>query len=167
VLFKASIISFITFSLFALAGEAFLVRILGVRTEAMRVFGGIIFLIVGYNYVTKGYRATVVLRGTLEELPSAIALPFMIGAGTITQAILLGKQHSVAIAVFVIAISVGATFGIVLGFKLAHDKLRGPREAVFDRYVNILSRINGLLIGAISTEMIVSGLHELWAKTQP
>ena len=165
VLSWASIFSLIAFWLSALAGEPFLVDVLQVRPGALRAFGGIIFFVVAYNYVTKGYKTTEMLRGGLEELPSAIALPFMIGAGTITQAILLGKRHGPYISLLVLFIGLSISFLLVVAFKLIRDHLKEKRERVFDRYVNILSRINGLLIGAISTEMVVSGVRELLLQT--
>lgn len=165
VLFWASLISLVVFWVSAIMGEPLLVEFVGVRPEALRIFGGIIFFIIAYNYVTRGYRATEVLRGSLEELPSAIALPFMIGAGTITEAILLGKRHGPYLSMLLIFLGLCVCFIVVVGFKLVKDCLKGEREKVFQRYVNILSRINGLLIGAISADMVVSGIRKLWLQT--
>jgi multiple antibiotic resistance protein len=146
-------------------GEPILVDFLDVRPEALRIFGGVIFFVVAHNYVIRGYKATEILRGSLEELPSAIALPFMIGAGTITQAILLGKRHGPYFSIFLLFLGLCVCFLVVITFKLIRDGLKEKREKVFERYINILSRINGLLIGAISTEMVVSGIRKLWLQT--
>lgn len=162
VLARASIISLAAFWLFAICGEALLVGALGVRPEALRIFGGVIFGIVGHNYVMKGYRATQVFRGSIDELPSEIALPFMIGAGTITQSILIGKKNPVPAAILIIFIGIVISFVAVIAFKFIRDQLSATKEGVFDKYVNTLSRINGLVIGAVSTDMIVSGIHNLW-----
>lgn len=158
----ACIISFIVFSIFALAGESVLIGCFHVKPNALRVFGGVIFLIVGYNYVVKGYRTTELLRGSLEELPSAIALPFMIGAGTLTQSILIGKLNSRPVALLILLAGIAISFFVVFAFRAIRDRMKTTREKVFDRYVNIMVRINGLLVGAISTEMIVSGIREMW-----
>jgi len=163
VLLRACAVSLAVFILFALTGEPLLSEYLGVRPAAMRIFGGAIFLIVAYNYVTKGYKGAEVLRGTVEELPSAIALPFMIGAGTLTQSILIGKQLAAPAAVLVLTVGIGLTFLTVLIFKPIRDRVQGTRERVFERYVNILARVNGLIIGAIFTEMVVGGIHDMWA----
>ena len=159
---RAMIISFAAFVFFALTGERFLIRLLSVCPEALRVFGGIIFLIVGYNYATKGYRATELLRGPVEDLPSAVALPFMIRAGTITEAILLGKQHRPAAAAIILGSGLGVSFVVLSVFRLLQQAMTGLCETVFFRYINILARINGLIIGALSVEMMESGIHQLW-----
>lgn len=155
-------IALVVFSVFALAGEALLLRVLGVHPAALRIFGGIIFFVIAYGYVTRGYRAAEMLRGPIDELPSAIALPYMIGAGTVTQAILVGKRHSGPAAVGLIAAAIVFTALFVLAFNLIRHRITATNKPVFDRYINILARINGLLIGTISTEMIVNGLSVLW-----
>ncbi|MFP3938228.1 MAG: MarC family protein [Phycisphaerae bacterium] len=163
VVLGACVISTAVFWVFALTGEALLEGVFRVEPTALRIFGGLIFLIVGYNYVIKGYRGAEVLRGSLEELPSAIALPFMIGAGTITQAIIVGKNHDWHISMVILLLGVTAALGTLVVFKLIRDHMAGARERLFIRYVNILARLNGLLIGAISVKMIVQGLKGLWA----
>lgn len=167
VLAGACITSLLVFWVFSMVGQKVLTNWLGVHPEALRIFGGVIFFVVAYSYVTKGYRAAAMLRGSLDDLPAAIALPFMIGAGTITQSIVVGKTHGPMMALLIITAAVSACFAIVLAFKLIHDRTRGARERIFERYVNILARVNGLLIGAISTDMVVTGLKGLWWNGGP
>ena len=162
VVLRAAGISLLVFIVFSLSGEDLLTDVLGVRTEAMRAFGGVIFFMVGYQYVVRGYRTTEMLRGSLEELPSAIALPFMIGAGTITQAMLIGRLHGRISSVVILGLGMALAVAVIVAFKLLRDRVTGVREQVFDRYVNTLARANGLLLGSISTEMVVSGIHDLW-----
>jgi len=50
---------------------------------------------------------------------------------------------------------------VVLAFKVVRDRLKAAQEKLLDRYENILARVNGLLIGAISTEMVVTGTRRL------
>ncbi len=167
VLARAGLISFGVFIIFAMGGEAILEDVLGLQAGALRVFGGLIFLVIAYNYTTRGYHATEMLRGSVEQLPSAIAMPFMIGAGTITQSILIGKAHPHLTGIGVLAMGVAVAILVVLAFKLFRDRLRGAREHLFERYVNILARINGLLIGAVSISMIVTGIQGLWEEGPP
>jgi multiple antibiotic resistance protein len=167
VLLGACGISLVVFWLCSLFGEDILSGVIGVQPASMRVFGGLIFLAVGYGYAVKGYKQQEMLRGSLDELPSVIALPFMIGAGTVTQSILISKRIGPLHAGFAILISLAICLLAVVGFKLIRDTMRLKSERLFDRWVNILARLNGLLIGAISVEMIVNGLHSLWACEPP
>jgi len=166
VLGPASMVSLAVFCVFAIGGEFPVEGLLGLDPASLRVFGGAIFFVVGYNYVTKGFRATELLRGSLDELPSAIALPFMIGAGTITQAMLIGRTNSASVAIAVLASGVALSFVVVIGFMLVRHHLKGRHQRVFNRSTNILSRINGLMIGAISTQMVVYGARALWQNAK-
>jgi multiple antibiotic resistance protein len=165
VMLRACAISLVAFAIFVFTGERFL-GFLGVRMEAARVFGGVIFFVVGYKSATTGYKATAFLRGGVQELPSAIAMPFMIGAGTITQSILMSRKHGDAAAVLAIAIAIAVTLLVVVIFKLLRDRMRARNEALFERYVNLLARANGLVIGAISAEMIIAGIHTIWVASE-
>jgi multiple antibiotic resistance protein len=167
VLLRACIVSLVTFILFGLTGRSLLTDVLHVRPESLRVFGGIIFLLVGYKYAVQGYKATEILRGSLSALPSAVALPYMIGAGTITQSILIGKNLPPWSTVLVLTTGVALSLLTVMIFKFIHDKMRGAREQIFERYVNLIARLNGMLIGAISIEMVVTGIRFLWETSAP
>lgn len=167
VLAQASSISFAVFAVFATGGDLLLVNVLGVNPSALRVFGGALFFVVGYNYATKGYKAAEQLRGELHELPSTIALPYMIGAGTITQSILVGKRHPWHTSVLLLLVGVVLSYLVVIAFRELGDRMSRTRGQVFARYVNILARVNGLLIGAISTDMIFQGIHDLWLSPAP
>lgn len=164
VILSATLISMVAFSIFVLTGDR-LLDFLGVRAEAARVFGGTIFFVVGYKYATSGFKTTEFLRGSIDELPGAIAMPFMIGAGTITQSILISRRHGDLTALLAIAVALAITLAMVCVFKLLRDHLRRRRERLFERYVNILARANGLIIGAISAEMIIAGIHDIWARS--
>ena len=158
----ASGISLFTFWVCALGGRPLLVDGLGVMPSSLRFFGGVIFFVVAYNYVMKGHEATAELRGSMRNFPSAIALPFMIGAGTITQAIFIGEHLPWPTALLVIFVGILITFVILIGFKVIGDHLKRARERVFYRYVDTVARLNGLIIGAISAQMMVLSMHELW-----
>ena len=167
VLSQASLISLVVFILFAWCGEPLLVDFLDVQPSALRVFGGVIFVIVAYQYVIQGYKATAFLRGNIDELPSSIALPYMIGAGTITQSILTGKRHAMGQTLLIIISTIVISFLIVAVFKFIRDHMSRSNERVFHRYVNIFARLNGLIIGAISIDMITTGLKQLWLRPLP
>ncbi|MBS3734118.1 MAG: MarC family protein [Phycisphaerae bacterium] len=164
VLARASVMSLAAFWLCALGGEPILRHGFGVSMPALRAFGGLIFLVIAYKYTLHGYHAAEAFRGSLDELPSAIALPYMIGAGTITQAIIIGRNHHWLVTLGMILAAVAICFVIVTTFYVIRELLRRKREHVFRRYVNLLARLNGLLIGAIAVKMIFTGIQALWAS---
>ena len=65
-------------------------KYLNVRFEAFQIFGGLIFLVIGYRYVFQGADTIGEMRGAPEHLAGTIAMPFMIGPGTISAAVVTG-----------------------------------------------------------------------------
>jgi small neutral amino acid transporter SnatA (MarC family) len=86
----------------------------------------------------------------------------MIGAGTITQSILIGEHTSLSLTLLILLLGVAIAFAVLVVFKLATDHLKKRREDICYHYMDILARLNGLIIGAVSVQMIVFGLHALW-----
>lgn len=160
VVIQASLISAAAFTVFAIFGEQVLWA-LGIQAGALRLFGGLIFLIIAYKYVSQGHKAAEMLRGSLDELPSAIAVPFMIGAGTITQAILIGKQFEPIMAAGILFSATGVSLCIIGAYYLARLRIRHRYERLFDRYIDLMARLNGLVIGAFSVDMVFGGARTL------
>ena len=84
VLVRAFAISGGVFLLFAWTGEVIFIRLLQVRFAAFLVFGGLVFLIIAVRYMIAGANMIDTLRGPPEHLAGSIAMPFMIGPGTVS-----------------------------------------------------------------------------------
>ncbi len=78
-LIQGCVIAFVVFMLFAWGGETIFSKYLNVRFEAFQIFGGLIFLVIGYRYVFQGADTIGEMRGAPEHLAGTIAMPFMIG----------------------------------------------------------------------------------------
>ncbi|MCO8103678.1 MarC family protein [Acinetobacter indicus] len=157
-LIQGSLISFVVFILFAKTGEAFFHDVLPVRFESFQIFGGIIFLVIGYRYVFEGADTIGVMRGAPHHLAGTIAMPFMIGPGTISAAVITGIQLSLWQLVLVIFVTLFLTCSLLILMKYAHDHLQHKHSNYIDLYVDIVGRLAALLIGTIAIDMIVTGV---------
>ncbi|WP_104473230.1 MarC family protein [Acinetobacter indicus] len=157
-LIQGSLISFVVFILFAKTGEAFFHDVLHVRFESFQIFGGIIFLVIGYRYVFEGADTIGVMRGAPHHLAGTIAMPFMIGPGTISAAVITGIQLSLWQLVLVIFVTLFLTCSLLILMKYAHDHLQHKHSNYIDLYVDIVGRLAALLIGTIAIDMIVTGV---------
>ncbi|QSG83270.1 MarC family protein [Acinetobacter indicus] len=156
-LIQGSLISFVVFIIFAKTGEAFFHDVLHVRFESFQIFGGIIFLVIGYRYVFEGADTIGVMRGAPHHLAGTIAMPFMIGPGTISAAVITGIQLSLWQLVLVIFVTLFLTCSLLILMKYAHDHLQHKHSNYIDLYVDIVGRLAALLIGTIAIDMIVTG----------
>jgi small neutral amino acid transporter SnatA (MarC family) len=158
VLARGALISAVVFSFFAWTGDALFADVLRVRFASFQVFGGIIFLAIGIRFVFSGVEAMRSIRGQPEHLAGAIAMPFMIGPGTVSASVVAGARLPVLEAIGVIAATLVATVVLVAAIKAAHDSLKDRHARLVDRYVEVVGRISALLIGTFAMEMIFDGV---------
>lgn len=158
VLNRAAWISSAIFVTFALVGDLIFENLLQANFASFQIFGGIIFLLIGIQFVFKGPDAIRSMRGKPEHIAGAIAMPIMIGPGTVSAAVLAGQQLQPAWAIAAILLAVGSVVVIMVGLKKGHDIVRTRNEPLIERYVEIAGRVVALVIGTYSIEMIMQGL---------
>jgi small neutral amino acid transporter SnatA (MarC family) len=161
VLARAAIVSTLVFVLFAWSGDYVFARVLQVRFAAFMIFGGVVFLIVGLRFVFQGHRSLQGLRGEAGHVAGSIAMPFMIGPGTLSASILAGARNTRTHAALAILAAMALTVAGVLLLKLLHDRVRRAKEELVERYIEIVGRVSALVIGTFAVEMILQGI-EAW-----
>jgi small neutral amino acid transporter SnatA (MarC family) len=158
VLLRAGFIAAAVFALFALAGDAVFSRLLQARFASFQVFGGLLFLLVGLRFALTGSAAIEALRGEPERLAGAVAMPFMIGPGTVGASVIVGGRMNPVAAVSAVVAAVAVTVVLVVTLKILHDRFHAGRERLVQRYVEIVGRASALVVGTFAVEMIMRGL---------
>lgn len=165
VLFNASLISLMIFLIFLFTGDRLFEGVFHIDFESFRVFGGIVIFSFAYLFIVKGQVALIQIKGSLDNLASEIALPFMVGAGTILLTILMGHNLTGWQGVGVLLMVLTFNFLFIIGLKYVRDGIRRPKwKVAFDKNMEILLRLNGFFLGAIGVEMIMSGLKHFFFK---
>jgi len=167
VLVRGTLISAVVFSLFAWGGDAIFSQYLRVRFASFQVFGGVIFLLIGIRFVFSGADALRSIRGQPEHLAGSIAMPFMIGPGTVSASVVIGARLPVLEAFAVIALTLALTVGMVLALKFVHDYVKEYNKALVDRYIEVVGRLSALLIGTFALEMLFEGIGTWLQDTTP
>jgi small neutral amino acid transporter SnatA (MarC family) len=167
VLARGALISGAVFILFAWSGDAFFRDVLHVRFASFQVFGGLIFLLIGARFVFSGADAMRAMRGQPEHIAGSIAMPFMIGPGTVSASVVVGARLPLSHAVGVIVLTLALTVALVAAIKLAHDFLKERNARLIDRYMEIVGRISALLIGTFAVEMMFEGVGAWLQDTAP
>ncbi len=158
----ASLNSVAIFIFFYLVGDIIFTRIFQIEFEAFRVFGGIIIFSFAFSYIVKDTKTLIQPKHNINDLAIDVSVPFMVGAGTISFAILLGQRSPSHF------LGIGAIIGImfanhlvILGMGYIRVLLK-PHEQHFDKYMDVAMRINIFMIGAIGVDMIINGLQALF-----
>ena len=158
VLFRASIIASIVFCFFAILGDAIFSKFLQLEFASFQIFGGIVFLLIGLQFVFRGPQAIKILRGESEHLIGAIAMPVFIGPGTISASIIIGKRLDPLMGCVGVFSAVIVSVTIILLLKSLHDIVRSKHARLIQRYIEIAGRITALYVGTVSIEMIMHGI---------
>jgi len=164
VMLRGAAISTGVFLLFGWLGEDVFRDVLQVRFASFLVFGGVIFLLVGVRFVFQGPQAVELLRGEPEHVAGSVAMPFMVGPGTINASILAGYRLPFPDAALAIVSAVLATAVIVIALKRVYDWVKERNERLVSRYVDLCGRISALIIGTFAVEMIFLGVEQ-WLQS--
>lgn len=164
--FKASLMSYIIFILFALIGENYIMKhVFQVRLASLQIFGGIIILYIAFRYITSDTESTILFRGDISELAPRISLPYMIGPGTLWVSMLIGRKYDMYFIFLIIASVIVINFILCIAYhKLIHE-MKSPRTSAISKYFAILMRVNALFIGAMAIEMLVTGIERIISDT--
>lgn len=158
VLSRATIISGAVFTLFAWGGDRIFSDVLQVRFAAFQIFGGLVFVVIALRFMVFGGEALITLRGEPEHLAGTIAMPFMIGPGSVSAAVVAGARLPIGLAVLAILSALAATLLGLVGLKGILDHLRERNSRLIERYADLTSRVAALLIGTIAVEMVLDGI---------
>jgi small neutral amino acid transporter SnatA (MarC family) len=145
-------------SLFAWGGDALFGELLQVRFASFQVFAGILFLAIGMRLVLKGADAMRALGGPPGHLAGPLALPLMIGPGTVSASVVLGARLPVPDAVVVIFVALAVAAGLVAAIRFARDALQESSARLLERCVEIGGRVTALLVGTFAVETIFEGI---------
>ncbi len=158
ILFRGGIIASGVFTIFALVGDALFTDFLHAEFASFQIFGGIVFLIVGINFMLKGNAAIEALRGPPEYLAGSIAMPLLIGPTTVSASVLIGEALPPALAVAGVLVSVGSCVLVMMGLKAFHDWVKPRNESLVQRYIEVAGRVTALVVGIYAVEMIMAGV---------
>ena len=161
ILARAALIGGSVFALFAWSGQALFADVLQVRFAAFQVFGGILFLIIALRFMITGSQTLVVLRGSPGQVAGAIAMPFLVGPGSVSAATMAGLRLPLGQALVAIACALVAVVLLLGLFKLVFDFVTARNAPLVERYVEIASRVSAMMVGSIAVEMTFDGV-ESW-----
>lgn len=155
---RACLVGFGILALFGLFGEAVL-GFVGIRMPAFRIAGGILLFLTALDMLFE--RRTKRREDSAEDRPDPsifpIGIPLIAGPGAIATMILMTAQ-SPGLTGYLTVLAVMAS---VLVIVFALFLMAGPIERILGRTgTNIVTRILGMLLAALSVQFVIDGLLE-------
>lgn len=116
-------------------------------------------------FIVQGRESIIILREDLRGLASEIALPYMVGAGTISICVLAGEDLGPVAGLSTLAIALTLNYlTIAMLIFIKYRMLRENLRIVFDKTMGLLLRINGFFIGAIGIDLMVDGIKKVFLE---
>lgn len=164
VIIRASLLSLAIFIFFAFSGEYIFSEILQIRFDAFRIFGGVVFFIIAVMYIVHGRKAIIEMREDLHELANEIALPFIVGAGTISYSVIIGHRFMMMKASLMLLVIMTINAVCIYILLSIRAVLASRMKNAFDRVMGMLMRMIGFFVGAIGVDMVITGINNLYFK---
>lgn len=157
---RATIVAFVTLIVFAFTGQL-LFRFFGISTNGLRMAGGIIIFVIGYDMLQARIAKVKLKEEEIKTYADDIsvtpfAIPMLCGPGAIANAILLMED---AKDISMKAILIGA---IALVYLLSFIILRASTrilKVLGETGNNVMMRLMGLILMVIAIECFVSGFR--------
>lgn len=150
--FKSNLVGLFLMVFFAVFGGVFLSLVLHVGVDALKISGGFVLAVIGFEYLWKGELGILKRVKRLDELALApLGTPMIAGPATLTTVIALsslGNTQAVVIASF-IAIFINTLLMLVTVYY---------REHVPQQLLHGVIRIIGLFIMAVGVQMGLDGV---------
>lgn len=164
VLMRAGVIAAAVFWVFAALGDAVFSSVVQADFASFQIFGGIVFLLIGLQFMFRGPGAIEILRGESAHITGAIAMPLLIGPGTLSASVIIGKRLPVAEAMVAITAALAISIMVMIALKALHDYVRPRNEPLVNRYIEVAGRVTALVVGTVAVQMIMTGVRS-WAET--
>jgi len=162
---KASIFTFVILIFFAITGDWILDEVFQVSLPAVRIFGGITIFMAAYTYIMHGPEGIKLFKGDVTTIAQHIALPFLVGPGAIWVSISIGRAYNLAIGSLLIVLPILFNALVVaIYFMMIKGATRRRTITRILNYFQMGMRLNALLIGAVSIQMMLSGIKEFLAN---
>jgi multiple antibiotic resistance protein len=160
---RATLTAWVILMLFTLTGR-FVFDFFGISVNSLRVVGGIIFFIMGYEMLEARLSRTQSDKESVSDYIEDIAItplgiPLIAGPGAITTAIVLMNETT-----GILEKQIGLMLAITLVLALAFLFLIGARQvlhALGHSGNKVLLRLMGLIVMAIAVEFFFNGLRPI------
>ncbi len=155
---KSTLVAFLILITLASAGNLILTKFFRIELYSLRITGGLVLFLVGWNAIREGrfvQQQADRMRVTFTDLSLVpLAAPLIAGPGTIAAAISSVAETSLPATVASLSIALSANFLIML--------LSMPINRILEKthILGPLIRLTGLIIAAVSVQMIITGIRE-------
>ena len=162
---RACIISIFLLTLFGLLGETIL-NFVGISMPAFRIAGGILLFLTALDMLFERRTARRKGQAQTHADPSVfpLATPLIAGPGSMATMILLTGQAETPVGIFWVMMVMVAVVIVAFMLFLTANWLE---RVLGDTGINVVTRLLGMLLAALSVQFVLDGLASFGLGTLP
>ncbi len=161
---RSLITAFLIVFLFCTLGKV-IFELFGITLPAFRITGGALIILVGFQML-HGEQSTIhnptkedtktAKEAKLSIAVSPLAMPILAGPGTIATAMNYSATGNI-LEIVITVVSFAVLCGITYVFFIFGQRLV---KFIGVNGINVVTRLMGLILAVIGTQMIIQGIHE-------
>lgn len=95
------------------------------------MFGGLIILGTAYLFIVNGRESFIHMQDNIDEMATQLALPFIVGAGSISVCILIGNTTVWYVGLLVLLLVLLTNIALIFSLTLLRESLLIKRVRVY------------------------------------
>lgn len=156
---EATFMAAMVILLFALFGHQ-LLELLGISVDALQVWGGLVLVLVALQLLGQGHSERSSLAAGTNSALVPLGTPLLAGPGAIAATMVYMRETDGVAEAFVVAAALLAALGVVY---LALRSAVVLAQVLGASRIDLLSRVVGLLLGAIAVQLVAEGVEQ-WVR---
>ena len=154
---KSTVFAWAILLILGIGGNLILSKVFQIEMHSLKTAAGIILFFVGYNALTKGVFFEIDEKQKHEDISLVpLASPMIAGPATITAAISLNTEHGFAVTATCITLAVLINYVVMSLYRWMSNWM------IRYQLMGALIRITGLIVAAISVQMVFDGITDWW-----
>ena len=143
--------------IFSLFFGPWLLEILNLSQEALRLAGGIVLFLIAIKLIFPTDTSWMGVKEGEEPWLFPVAVPLVAGPSAVATVMLFSAQHPDKMGVWVIAILISMSVSLItFSFAPVLHRIVGHRA------LSAFQRLMGMLLTVIATQMIISGIKDIF-----
>lgn len=160
---KATLIAGAIYALFIFSGDYIFLNIFQINFDSFRLFGGIVIFTMAFMFIVNGKEWFIQMKSDLDDMATQLALPFMVGAGSISVSILVWNEFPLVEWLgLLIAVLCINWFAIVTIRMMQGRFFEWKLKPYFDKILSVFFRLNSFFMGAVGIDMIITAVKWLF-----
>ncbi len=164
IVWKATLIAGVIYALFIVTWDYIFLNIFQIDFESFRLFGGIVIFTLAFMFIVWGRESFIHMRESLDDMASQLALPFMVGAGSISVSILIGNAYTWQQWLLLLGAVLWVNLLVIMLIKWIKDAFfMGALKWYFKNILAIVFRLNSFFMGAVGIDMTITAVRNIFS----